>query len=178
MSWRARETAAACTALLALGFAACGGTGSDPVAAPEPPATATGVGSSNSSDITPVTDAAGTATPAEPVVEPGGATEEASPEPSVTPSAPTPSAEPATTIAPAEQREPAWPDDGCSPDNSPTVAGAADGPAPVVAVRSGSAGSPLPDLAVRRINCKGGWENLRNELPADRPLLVWFWAPH
>jgi hypothetical protein len=38
--------------------------------------------------------------------------------------------------------------------------------------------SPLPDLAVRQINCGGGWVNLKNEIPADKPLLIWFWAPH
>ena len=70
------------------------------------------------------------------------------------------------------------PEDGCSPDNSPTEVVAAPGPAPEVAVRPESAASPLPDLAVRRINCAGGWVNLRNEIPADRPVLVWFWAPY
>ena len=70
------------------------------------------------------------------------------------------------------------PVDGCSPDNSPTEVVAAPGPAPEVAVRPESAASPLPDLAVRRINCAGGWVNLRNEIPADRPVLVWFWAPY
>src|SRR5688572_625937 len=68
--------------------------------------------------------------------------------------------------------------DGCSPDNSPTEVVAAPGPAPEVGVRPESAASPLPDLAVRRINCAGGWVNLRNEIPADRPVLVWFWAPY
>jgi hypothetical protein len=79
---------------------------------------------------------------------------------------------------PAPEPEMLWPDDGCSADNSPTPAATAEGPAPSVALRPESVDGPLPDLAVRRINCKGGWENLRNELPADRPLLVWFWAPH
>jgi hypothetical protein len=68
--------------------------------------------------------------------------------------------------------------DGCSLDDSPTDVVAAPGPAPVVAVRPESTNSPLPDLAVRRINCAGGWVNLRNEIPADRPVLVWFWAPY
>jgi len=72
----------------------------------------------------------------------------------------------------------AWPDDGCSADNSPMPAAAADGPSPLIEVRAESIDSPLPDLAVRRINCNGGWVNLRNELPSDQPLLVWFWAPH
>ena len=38
--------------------------------------------------------------------------------------------------------------------------------------------SPLPELAVRQLNGDGGWVQLKNELPADKPLLVWFWAPH
>jgi hypothetical protein len=70
------------------------------------------------------------------------------------------------------------PGDGCSPDNAPTEVVAAPGPAPEIAVRPESATSPLPDLAVRRINCAGGWVNLRNEIPADRAVLVWFWAPY
>lgn len=88
---------------------------------------------------------------------------------------PTPSPSP-TTEPPGPEF--VWPDDGCSADNSPTPAAAAEGPAPAVEVRPESADGPLPDLAVRRINCKGGWENLRNELPSEQPLLVWFWAPH
>ena len=71
-----------------------------------------------------------------------------------------------------------WPADGCSTDNSPSPTEAADAPAPVLEIRTESAAGPLPDLAVRRINCNGGWVNLRNELPSELPLLVWFWAPH
>ena len=71
-----------------------------------------------------------------------------------------------------------WPDDGCSADNSPTPTESAAGPAPIIELRAESANSPLPDLAVRRINCNGGWVNLRNEIPSALPLLVWFWAPH
>jgi hypothetical protein len=133
------------------------------------------------------TDSAPAVTPAPspaPGTDPGVA-----PEPSAAPPAPTDVSQP-TEERPAEPtdtpagEEPApepamtWPDDGCSADNSPTPAAAAEGPPPAIALRPESAASPLPDLAVRRINCKGGWENLRNELPADRPLLVWFWAPH
>ena len=95
---------------------------------------------------------------------------------SANPSAATAVQSPATTSAAANVAAP--PDDGCSPDNSPTEIVAAAGPAPDVAVRPESADSPLPDLAVRRINCAGGWVNLRNEVPADRPVLVWFWAPY
>jgi hypothetical protein len=72
----------------------------------------------------------------------------------------------------------AWPDDGCSADNSPTPTDLADGPAPLLELRPESAASPLPDVAVRRLNCNGGWVNFRNELPSELPLLVWFWAPH
>ena len=68
--------------------------------------------------------------------------------------------------------------DGCSSDNSPTNVVVTPGGAPAIAVRPESADSPLPDLVVRRINCAGGWVNLRNEVPADKPVLVWFWAPY
>ena len=68
--------------------------------------------------------------------------------------------------------------DGCSSDNSPTDVVVTAGTAPVIAIRPESADSPLPDLVVRRINCAGGWVNLRNEVPADKPVLVWFWAPY
>lgn len=73
----------------------------------------------------------------------------------------------------------AWPDEACSADSSPTALDNAAAPPTGVAIRAISAtDSLLPDLAVRRINCGGGWINLRNELPAAQPLLVWFWAPH
>jgi hypothetical protein len=86
---------------------------------------------------------------------------------------------PATVATTAVEQEVAAPaDDGCSPDNSPTPAAAAPGPAPQIAVRAESAANALPDLAVRRINCAGGWVNLKNEIPADRPVMVWFWAPY
>ncbi len=39
-------------------------------------------------------------------------------------------------------------------------------------------GSPLPEITVRQINGDGGFVQLKNELPSDKPLLVWFWAPH
>jgi hypothetical protein len=92
------------------------------------------------------------------------------------PSAPqVPAAQGPATTVPVDVDQPV---DGCSPDNPPTEAVAAPGPAPQIAVRPESANSPLPDLAVRRINCAGGWINLRNEIPADRPVLAWFWAPY
>lgn len=53
------------------------------------------------------------------------------------------------------------------------------GPVPELPVRAESAAaSPLPDIAVRRLNGDGGWVQLKDELPAEKPLLVWFWAPH
>ena len=55
----------------------------------------------------------------------------------------------------------------------------APGPVPQLAVSAEAAlSSPFPELAVRRLNGDGGWVQLKNELPSDKPLLVWFWAPH
>jgi len=55
----------------------------------------------------------------------------------------------------------------------------APGPVPELAVSPEAAvSSPLPEIAVRQLNGEGGWVQLKNELPADKPLLVWFWAPH
>jgi hypothetical protein len=59
-----------------------------------------------------------------------------------------------------------------------TLPAPADGPVPDLPVSPDSANSPLPQLAVRRINGDGGWVQLKDEFPADRPVLVWFWAPH
>ena len=55
----------------------------------------------------------------------------------------------------------------------------ADGPLPDLPVSAeAQAGSPLPQVTVRQINGDGGFVQLKNALPSDRPLLVWFWAPH
>ena len=55
----------------------------------------------------------------------------------------------------------------------------ADGPIPDLPVTpEAAAGSPLPEVTVRQINGDGGFVQLKNELPSDKPLLVWFWAPH
>ncbi|MDW3215079.1 MAG: hypothetical protein R8G01_13835 [Ilumatobacteraceae bacterium] len=60
-----------------------------------------------------------------------------------------------------------------------TVPAPADGPIPQLPVTpEAAAGSPLPEITVRRINGEGGFVQLKNALPSDRPLLVWFWAPH
>jgi hypothetical protein len=54
-----------------------------------------------------------------------------------------------------------------------------EGPPPDLAVSDAAAAtSPLPAVAVRRLNGTGGWSQFKNELPAEQPLLVWFWAPH
>ena len=65
-------------------------------------------------------------------------------------------------------------------DGSPiTLPEPATGPAPALPVSADAeAGSPLPEVAVRRINGDGGWVQFKNELPSDKPLLMWFWAPH
>jgi ABC-type glycerol-3-phosphate transport system substrate-binding protein len=55
----------------------------------------------------------------------------------------------------------------------------AAGPIPDLPVSAeAAAGSPLPEVTVRQINGDGGFVQLKNALPSDRPLLVWFWAPH
>ncbi len=54
----------------------------------------------------------------------------------------------------------------------------APGPVPQLEVNAESVSNGLPDLAVRQINGAGGWVNLKNTTPADKPVLVWFWAPH
>ena len=55
----------------------------------------------------------------------------------------------------------------------------APGPIPDLPVsEEAAATSPLPELAIRRLNGEGGWVQFKNELPADRAVLVWFWAPH
>lgn len=163
-------------ALASLALAACGGSSADDAATGDPPTPTPVPADAPVPAPTDPPSGAPTEAPAGSDPVPGPADDAPAEEP---PPAP-PTGEP-TEPPPAEPAAPPevlWPDDGCSADNSPAPAAAADGPAPTVEVRPESADSPLPDLAVRRINCKGGWENLRNELPADRPLLVWFWAPH
>ena len=116
--------------------------------------------------------------PAEPTTESAPSTAATVDPPETSAAAPETSAAAPESTTEATVPAPAWPDDGCSVDNSAGPVASADGPVPVVPVRDASADGPLPDLVVRRINCATGWENLRNEIPADRPLLVWFWAPH
>lgn len=62
--------------------------------------------------------------------------------------------------------------------SSITLPAPAGGPVPDLPVAESAATSPLPDIAVRQLNGDGGWVQLKNELPAEQPTLVWFWAPH
>lgn len=195
-----RPTRGAIVGVAALLLAACGSGASD-----EPAASSAATDASTETpapagpDATSTTDqgTGDTAAP-EPSVAPesapsdgGAAAESAEPESPPTDSLDTDDGEPstsgddlsadepgATTTDPTVEATMAWPDDGCSADNSPTPATSAEGPPPPLQIRTESADSRLPDLAVRRINCNGGWVNLKNELPSAQPLLIWMWAPH
>ena len=68
---------------------------------------------------------------------------------------------------------------GSSLPEGVTLPEPAAGPVPQLAVSPDAAlSSPLPEIAVRQINGDGGWVQFKNQLPSDKPLLVWFWAPH
>jgi hypothetical protein len=69
---------------------------------------------------------------------------------------------------------------GTGPDDAAEVVlpEPAPGPPPDLAVSpEAEAASPLPEIAVRRLNGDGGWVQFKDEMPADRPVLIWFWAP-
>src|SRR5262245_4408159 len=76
---------------------------------------------------------------------------------------------------------------GASPDvsfgagsggTSPAIRNTPSGsPTADVAVRPESVNSPLPEVVVRQVQT-GDYVQLKNLLPANKPLLVWFWAPH
>ncbi len=153
---QSRPVAALLAGLLLVG--ACGSTATPAAGAPESPDTTV-------TAVTAVT----------PATTPGSEPVQGAPTGSTTATAPHEQAPIATELAPDP---PTVPDEGCSADNSPTTPDFAEGPLPSIEVRAESVGNALPDLAVRRINCAGGWVNLKNEIPADTPLLVWFWAPH
>ena len=188
---RARRISAT-IAIASILTAACGsGSPDTPTADPAPPAAAAPEPAVDSGTPADAVDTEGADTdPNTDPVDTGSTDTEALPPADEAPTADEPASddgagEDVATDQPEPDPEPvgdaqtmAWPDDGCSADNSPTPASAADGPPPILELRAESADSPLPDVAVRRINCSGGWANFRNELPSDRPLLVWFWAPH
>ncbi len=156
---QSRPVAGLLAGLLLVG--ACGSTTTPAAGAPESPNTT----------VTAVSAVSAVTT----VATPGSEPVQGAPTGSTTATAPDEQAPIATELAPDP---PTAPDEGCSADNSPTTPDFAEGPLPSIEVRAESVGNALPDLAVRRINCAGGWVNLKNEIPADTPLLVWFWAPH
>ena len=51
------------------------------------------------------------------------------------------------------------------------------GPRPDLPVAAASANSPFADVTVRDLT-GDRWVQLADYLPADKPVLVWFWAPH
>lgn len=51
------------------------------------------------------------------------------------------------------------------------------GPRPNLPVDAVSANGPLPPVTVRDLT-QDRWVQFANFLPADKPVLVWFWAPH
>ncbi len=48
---------------------------------------------------------------------------------------------------------------------------------PTVAAASDIESNPLPDLVIDNVST-GQKANLRNILPAEKPVLLWMWAPH
>ena len=155
-----RRTWAALVITAGVTLAACGGTPDD--ASPVESATADPTESPSTSSTAP-TQSSPEAVPA-PTTTGAAAT-----------TVPDDDANAAATTEPTEATAP---DDGCSTDGSPTAIGVADGPAPELPVAAESADSPFPDLAVRQLNCAPGWVQLRDEIPAETPVLAWFWAPH
>ena len=51
------------------------------------------------------------------------------------------------------------------------------GPRPNLPVDAVSANGPLPPVTVRDLT-QDRWVQFANFLPANKPVLVWFWAPH
>jgi 5'-nucleotidase / UDP-sugar diphosphatase len=149
---------------------ACGSPGGDapPAAAPDPTRPVDTTSMTVSEVEATAASGEGSITPTDTSVPEAPSATETTPGEAPATSAPSD----APSEAPSEARAP----DGCSTDN--TATDVADGPPPAIEVRAAAAGNPLPDLAVRRVNCAGGWVNLKNELPGELPLLVWFWAPH
>jgi len=51
------------------------------------------------------------------------------------------------------------------------------GQRPNLPVDTVSANGPLPHVTVRDLT-QNRWVQFANFLPADKPVLIWFWAPH
>ncbi|HEX5616733.1 MAG TPA: hypothetical protein VFZ83_16405 [Acidimicrobiia bacterium] len=75
----------------------------------------------------------------------------------------TDSSAPPTSVPPAPTTQPAGPDPDPGDPTPTTVAPVGTSPLPVVDVLDVATGETVA---------------LAERLPADRPLLVWFWAPH
>ena len=140
-------------AAVGLTVTACGT--SDPAATTDPPATDTApTEAAPATDAPPATPAASDAPTAPPATE-AQATD--------TPVTDTPATDPPATEAPPAEPQPA------------PVGGRAL--APTVEADSQFDGNPFPDLVVNDVG-RGGEANIANILPADRPVLLWTWAPH
>ncbi|MEY4229868.1 MAG: hypothetical protein RLZZ362_717 [Actinomycetota bacterium] len=59
----------------------------------------------------------------------------------------------------------------------PPAASVDPGPRPDLAVANAAATAFLPPVTVWDVG-EQQWVQLANFLPADKPVLVWFWAPH
>lgn len=59
----------------------------------------------------------------------------------------------------------------------PPAASVDPGERPALAVTNAASLQLLPEVTVWDIGAKD-WVQFANFLPADKPLLVWFWAPH
>ena len=141
-------------ALAGVTLGACGGsTSSDTADAPLPAATDV--------DAAPATEAATADTTDE-------TTADTSVETSVEATAEAP-----TGTEPAEGDAPAPTEPAAAPEA--VVGGRAL--AAELAATSDVDGNPLPDLVVDDI-ARGTPVNLRNVFPAERPVLMWMWAPH
>ena len=99
----------------------------------------------------------------------------ATPSSTSSPAADDSSSAPSSTAAPAADPDATSPTSGPAPSDPaateppPSQLDATDPPAEVV--------EPLPDVSVQDVGA-GAQVNLASLLPADRPILLWMWAPH
>jgi hypothetical protein len=68
-------------------------------------------------------------------------------------------------------------DDGAATTSTQRDDGGVDLVGTEVGTASAIETNPFPDLVVDDLN-RGTQVNLRNAIPGDRPVLLWFWAPH
>ncbi|WP_040491787.1 hypothetical protein [Ilumatobacter nonamiensis] len=157
-------------AAVGLTLAACGGSDGD--SAPNDDAAAPETVAASADDPTDTVSAS-----AEPTDDPEPSDSDAAAEPETEADGDAPTSDVVATEAPTG-------DGGAEP--VATEAPAAEAAAPEVGGRvlatevdpaSQFDGNPFPDLVVEDVG-RGGQANLANLLPADRPLLLWAWAPH